>query len=91
MSKVSSTPSHSTPSMDVLNVCDTDEQRIAKLSEALDDLAVAYRASLRPLRQALTAVAESYVSEVGKDIGICYVRPETLEQVQAALKLSVLL
>lgn len=41
-----------TPSMYILNSCDTDEQRIAKLAEALDDLSVAYAAATRSVASA---------------------------------------
>lgn len=36
-----------TPSMEILNKYDTDEQRIAALAAALDDLEIAYRAAVR--------------------------------------------
>ena len=38
-----------TPSMEILNKYETDEERIAALSEALDDLHLAYAAALRML------------------------------------------
>lgn len=41
---------------------------------------------LETMRAALVAVSESHVSAYGKDRGICYVRPDTLEKVRDAIK-----